>query len=364
MSGAKAMNCRSSDWKIAPACALACVLTCLAAGCAPAPVEVPLHTRWLVDEVWHTVRENFHDPNLDGVDWFASRVRCLKRIGDQPSKAVASVNAMLDELHTSHTQLYSRNDAEYYQLLDIYRNVLGDDLKRIFPDGVVRYQQRADDGSMRMVQPLDDYLDSTRQSVKVIERDGVRIGFVRMLCWAGGEFQALLEELANTQPLQSCDGLILDIRGGWGGANPDAIQLFGCEAPVLELIARDGSSFRIEPAPSEIETERQWVKPMAVLIDRGTRSGKEVFAYACKSHNRGVLVGTPTAGAVVGGRPFLLGDGSLLIVATHDVRVNGVRLEGVGVTPDIFIESEHADPEQAAIAEAAEALASRIRSSR
>ena len=47
------------------------------------------------------------------------------------------------------------------------------------------------------------------------------------------------------------------------------------------------------------------------------------------------MVGSKTAGAVVGGRPFLMSDGSLLYVAVVDVYVDGKRLEGQGVTPDI-----------------------------
>ena len=51
----------------------------------------------------------------------------------------------------------------------------------------------------------------------------------------------------------------------------------------------------------------------------------------------GELVGERTAGFVVGGRPFLLSDGSLLYLAVMDVEVNGQRLEGVGVAPDVEV---------------------------
>ena len=49
-------------------------------------------------------------------------------------------------------------------------------------------------------------------------------------------------------------------------------------------------------------------------------------------------MGITTAGAVVGGRPFLLSDGSHLYLAVQDVLVDGERLEGVGVTPDVEVE--------------------------
>jgi carboxyl-terminal processing protease len=45
------------------------------------------------------------------------------------------------------------------------------------------------------------------------------------------------------------------------------------------------------------------------------------------------MVGESTAGALLAGKAFLLSDDSLLMVAVNDVKVNGVRLEGVGVRP-------------------------------
>ena len=41
--------------------------------------------------------------------------------------------------------------------------------------------------------------------------------------------------------------------------------------------------------------------------------------------------------AVVAGRAFRLTDNSLMLLAVADVRVDGGRLEGVGVTPDIAV---------------------------
>ena len=77
---------------------------------------------------------------------------------------------------------------------------------------------------------------------------------------------------------------------------------------------------------------------MVLLVDQGSRIGKEVLAYGFKKFGIGKVVGTTTAGAVVGGRPFLLSDGSLLYLAVQDVLVDGDRLEGVGVTPDVEVE--------------------------
>ena len=75
---------------------------------------------------------------------------------------------------------------------------------------------------------------------------------------------------------------------------------------------------------------------MVVLVDEGTRSGKEVVAYGLQRRDVPVI-GTRTAGALLAGRGFLLSDGSLLVLAVSDVRVEGERLEGRGVVPDVEV---------------------------
>jgi carboxyl-terminal processing protease len=74
-----------------------------------------------------------------------------------------------------------------------------------------------------------------------------------------------------------------------------------------------------------------------MLVNNGSRSGKEILAYGFKKYKLGTLIGTKTAGAVVGGSPFLLEDGNLLYLAVIDVLVDGERLEGKGVIPDLEV---------------------------
>jgi carboxyl-terminal processing protease len=84
-------------------------------------------------------------------------------------------------------------------------------------------------------------------------------------------------------------------------------------------------------------TNVKWRKPVAMLVNRGTRSGKEILAYGFKKYGMGEVIGTRTTGAVLAARAFLLSDGSLLLLAVNDVLVDGQRLEGVGVTPTIEV---------------------------
>jgi carboxyl-terminal processing protease len=49
------------------------------------------------------------------------------------------------------------------------------------------------------------------------------------------------------------------------------------------------------------------------------------------------LVGERTAGAVTFGRPYCLSDGSVMYLAVAEARLDGERLEGRGVDPDIAV---------------------------
>jgi carboxyl-terminal processing protease len=75
-----------------------------------------------------------------------------------------------------------------------------------------------------------------------------------------------------------------------------------------------------------------------MLIDEGSRSGKEVLAYAFKKHHVGILVGHKTAGMVLAGMCRPLADGSVLYLAVQNVLVDGESLEGIGVEPDVTVE--------------------------
>jgi carboxyl-terminal processing protease len=81
----------------------------------------------------------------------------------------------------------------------------------------------------------------------------------------------------------------------------------------------------------------RWRKPVAMLINSGTRSGKEVLAHGFKKNGFGSVIGERTAGALLAGTAFLLSDGSLLIVAVNDAAVDGERVEGKGVDPTIKV---------------------------
>src|SRR5260370_23104805 len=104
-----------------------------------------------------------------------------------------------------------------------------------------------------------------------------------------------------------------DLRDGWGGAQPEYLDLFNGRAPTMQVTDQSGTTAFVNV---------KWRKPVAMLINGGTRSGKEVLAYGFKKHRLGELIGTRTEGAVLAAPPFLIGN-RLPLPAGRDLQVHG-----------------------------------------
>ena len=134
------------------------------------------------------------------------------------------------------------------------------------------------------------FLEATRNSVKVIEYEGKKIGYIHLWTMANDEFRNALSSAVYGR-LKDTDGFILDIRDGFGG-RPEG---FG------DPFFRPESNLEWKFSPSSGNKQLfGYGRPLVVLINEGSRSAKEVFSHIIKKSKRGVLVGTTTAGHVLG----------------------------------------------------------------
>ncbi|MCP3136634.1 S41 family peptidase [Pyxidicoccus xibeiensis] len=179
----------------------------------------------------------------------------------------------------------------------------------------------------RKVNPKAEWLDVQRASSRIVEHAGRRIAYQHLYSCAGTEHQELLHE-ALMDTFVAADALVIDFRDGWGGCNTDFLHLFNPLVPFFTSIDRQGQ--RGTRATT-------WRKPVVLLVNGNSRSGKEMVAQALKKHGRATLVGQRTAGAVLAGTPLRLSNGDLLYLAVSDVEVDGVRLEGRGVPVDVEV---------------------------
>lgn len=343
------------------------------------------------DEAWEKVRDNFYDPRLKGLDWTAIGGKYRALAAETDGNVAEVINRMLAELDASHTGYYTPDEIAYYDLADIFSNSLERDLQKRFAKGEVAYAgigvvTRIIDGrhfisgildgfpaakakllvgdeivaaggspfapigsfadkagqkvrltirrevqsepmtvevTPELMRPNRAFLAAMENGARLIEQDGRKLGYVHIWSYARAQYQRLLEELVQGK-FKDADALIWDLRDGWGGAQPDYLDIFNARSPIMTLTDRDEAS----------TVNARWRKPVILLINGGTRSGKEVLAYGFKKYGYGEVVGTRSAGALLAGRAFMQANGDLLLIAVADVAIDNERLEGRGVAPD------------------------------
>jgi carboxyl-terminal processing protease len=179
----------------------------------------------------------------------------------------------------------------------------------------------------RRTDPKKEWLEAQEKSSRILERGGKRVAYQHLYSCAGAEHQEALAEYILYRA-EDADALVVDLRDGWGGCNVDFLNLFNLRLPVLTSVGRDGK---------QVVTMGSWVKPVVLLVNGGSRSGKELVAFAMKQREMAKVVGERTAGAVLAGTPLRLANGDLLYVAVMDGNIDGTRLEGVGVAVDVEV---------------------------
>ncbi|PSB25653.1 peptidase S41 [Stenomitos frigidus ULC18] len=380
----------------------------------------------VLEQVWQTVNDNFYDSKFNGVNWQAMRQKYASQAAEtrSPEALAVVVNQMLAELNASHTHYYISAEPEYYQLAGVFwRRGIQRQLKPFLPNGKLEYAgigaytrdvdgktfvravldgspaakaglkvgdqllsvegqpfqpvksfadkadrpvsirvQRTPDTAPQTIavtpkrlDPTTMFLDAMKASVQVIDRGSKKIGYVHIWSYADDIYQRQLEQELSDR-LSQVDGLVWDLRDGWGGAEPSYLNPFTAPAPTVTFTNRDGTKggFNLP-----------WKKPVVMLVNQGSRSGKEILAYGFRQFRVGKIVGSKTAGAVLAGRAYIMQDGSLLYLAVADVLVDGQRIEGKGVAPDIDVPfavpyAQGRDPQkEEAIAAVVEAIAKR-----
>lgn len=177
--------------------------------------------------------------------------------------------------------------------------------------------------------PYLAYIEGISKSARIVDAAEGKIGYVHL--WAGGQEPRDAFETLLASKLAETDGLIVDMRDGYGGNSLTDLDFFYRNPigyPLFTMQERGGK---------KNGAKEFYNKPVIALINGGSRSGKELLAYSLKKSGRAQLVGDRTAGYVLGGRLFPIDERCALYLAVTDCEVDGVRLEGIGVEPDVLI---------------------------
>lgn len=145
-----------------------------------------------------------------------------------------------------------------------------------------------------------------------------------------------VEEAFREVAARGARRLILDMRSNGGGREDYHLHLASmmvpAETPVFQSVRREGEALGRVPE-SDLEP---YSGPVAVLLNGINGSAGEIFPAYLRSVRGAVLVGTRTNGAVLGGIYCQLHRGYRLLVPIKEVLpLDGQRIEGRGVQPDV-----------------------------
>jgi carboxyl-terminal processing protease len=361
----------------------------LLAGCATAPVphapEIAARATALTprevanlqvfDAAWSLVNRKFYDPKFRGVDWPAAAVtyepKALAAADDKQLYRV--LNTMLAGLKESHNRAsLPEKPAEPRARVGL---ALGFTEGRWVVTGVQPSSPAEAAGVKkgwlfvaRNGQPLggktdlslkegetviDEYLDPQDQR-HVLTMTARLLPTARRLeprearALAGGVWYLRFDKFDvesrrwlsdQLKVHRAAPAVVVDLRGNPGGASFSLAIMLGEFFPQSvdwgRFIGRNG---RPHKQDSWQWGSARYAGRVAVLVDEATASSAEIFARTLQFHRRAVLIGRQTAGAVIGSLFYRLPDGGKLQLGVRDYQgLDGKRLEGVGVKPDVVV---------------------------
>lgn len=150
-----------------------------------------------------------------------------------------------------------------------------------------------------------------------------RVGYVRVLTFDHPEVADQLEAELGRLKEQGMLGLVLDLRDNPGGSLEQASNVAGVFLPRGEIVYT--SEGRKKEVVDTVRVTRSFLRqeeryPVVVLVNAGTASAAELVAAALQDHDRGLVVGRPTYGKALIINPFLMSDGSVLMLVVGRVR--------------------------------------------
>lgn len=333
----------------------------------------------IYDKTTEIVTKNFYDRTFRGLPWTSLIQQYRNRFSSQVRESHFKniINGLLSELKTSHTIFLTDSDQEYWAIKSIFSRKIngvplwqigawfqkkedgqwyvksvflgspaekagilpGDQLLKINgksvnpvksfwkkqqPISVEIKRNKSNEPRIIKVKPefksfQEVMFRDSQLSTKIFVRKQKRIGYFHLWMGTHSKFEELLKKIV-VQMAKETDAFVLDLRDGFGGAHPGYLNPF---------FDKDEEGKPLKQIYS---------KPMIALINEGTRSGKEWLAYILKEKNRARLIGSKTAGAFIGAKPFEIKPKKyLLYLAIDGNGPDGVDIEGKGISPHIEV---------------------------
>lgn len=345
---------------------------------APQAVEAPLSAQArkngkVFDAVWHRVKRDYYDATLQGLDWdeMGHRFRPRALAARDEAELYGVLGEMLDQLNDAHAGVQSPTQVRLENRRDAPRPLLGVQVARekgryVLQD--VRMGSPAEAAGLELgweVRTLNgrpffpgldltagvpvtvEFVDSTGAVRPIVITPQLMPARVRRSArWAAegvlvltfdgferGTTRWIDSELDKAPPGTR---LVLDIRSNRGGLVDEARGVLSCFLPRGAVWARYHARGKRQGDLKVGGGCTPFPGPVAVLVSGSSRSAAELVPGALQASGRATIVGKRTGGAVLISLDSRLPDGGRMSLSIQDVRLaNGVRLEHVGVNPDV-----------------------------
>jgi carboxyl-terminal processing protease len=162
---------------------------------------------------------------------------------------------------------------------------------------------------------------------------GTTVADIALYEFSDGASKQVAQALAGAKKA-GATAIVLDLRGNPGGLADEARSVaseFLSSGVVYQEEDASGKRTSVTVDKSMTAT----TLPMVVLVDHDTASAAEIVAGAIQDNNRGQVIGLTTVGTGTVLQPFILSDGSVILLGVEDwLTPNGHRIFGVGITPN------------------------------
>jgi len=220
---------------------------------------------------------------------------------------------------------------------------VGDTLRASFLDGenaerlaaIAREEEPGTIAKFGNLPPLNTHLEFEK-----VKQGDKTVGVIRFNIWMpvlSPQFDAAIDSLRDT------DGIVLDLRGNFGGVGGMSMGIAGHfldSAYTIGVMRQRGLELKFVANPRRVDTRARAVKPfagpLALVVDELSISTTEIFAGGLQAIGRGRVFGTQTSGQALPAVTERLPNGDILYHAIADfLSPTGKPLEGDGVTPDV-----------------------------
>ena len=198
-------------------------------------------------------------------------------------------------------------------------------------------------------QKLPQYVGNFRKVNDVVctGRFNDGIGYIYIDSWPGGKREMIEPVYEAISEFADAPGIIIDVRGNGGGAEPLAKEVAGCFIDERKLYAKhvnrdpgsaSGFSDVHERYLEPNKTRPRYRGKTAVLSGPVVISSCESFILMMKQVPNCKIVGMTTQGGSGNPKPIDLGNGvTVYLPSWKDMRPDGSCFEGEGIKPDIEI---------------------------